>query len=221
MAERNRLTKSGRSYRLQARAAAMDRTHERITHAAVELHETIGPAATTMSAVAKRAGVTRATLYRHFANEEALFAACSADWLAANPWPDFGLWATIADPVRRLGMGLAELYAYYRSTEQMRANLLRDIAVAPASIRSGIAALPSAARAVLAHGWPDGSDARLRRAAIGHAVAFETWRSLAAEGLTDGEATEMMVRFVTPDPPIAGADSAVGTRKHEPGPRRR
>jgi AcrR family transcriptional regulator len=208
MAERNRLTKSRRSYRLQARAAGMDRTHERITHAAVELHGTIGPAATTMSAVAERAGVTRATLYRHFANEEALFAACSADWLAANPRPDFGRWATVADPVRRLGAGLDELYAYYRSTEQMRANLLRDIAVVPASIRSGIVALPSAAVAVLASGWPEGSDAHLRRAAIGHAVGFETWRSLAAEGLMDGEAAELMVRFVTCVGPEGGTESS-------------
>ena len=85
MAEHNRLTKAARPYRLRARAAAMDRTRERITHAAVELHGTIGPAATTMSAVAELAGVTRATLYRHFPNEEALFTACSTDWLAANP----------------------------------------------------------------------------------------------------------------------------------------
>ena len=174
----------------------MDRTHERITHAAVELHGTIGPAATTMSAVAERAGVTRATLYRHFANEEALFAACSADWLAANPRPDFARWAAIADPVRRLGVGLDELYSYYRSTKDMRANLLRDIAVMPPSIRSGILAFPSAVVAVLATGWPEYPDAHMRRAAIGHAVGFGTWRSLAAEGLTDAEAAELMVQLV-------------------------
>lgn len=197
MAEQNRLTKPARSYRLQARAATMDRTHERITHAAVELHGTIGPAATTMSAVAQRAGVTRATLYRHFANEEALFAACSADWLAANPRPDFTRWAAIADPVRRLGVGLDELYAYYRSTDRMRANLLRDIAVMPANVRSGILAFPSAAVPVLASGWPECPDAHLRRAAIGHAIGFDTWQSLAAEGLTDEEAAELMVQLVT------------------------
>ena len=131
MAEHNRLTKSSRPYRLRARAAAMDRTRQQITRAAVELHGTIGPAATTMSAVAELAGVTRATLYRHFPNEEALFTACSADWLAANPRPDPSGWATVADPAHRLAVALDELYAYYRSTEQMRTNLLRDIAVIP------------------------------------------------------------------------------------------
>ena len=175
----------------------MDRTRERITRAAIELHGSVGPAATTMSAVAERAGVTRATLYRHFANEAALFTACSADWLAQNPRPDVARWAAISDPVLRLGTALEELYAYNRSTEQMRANLLRDIAALPAAIRSGTTAFPSAAVVVLEPGWPELRDAHLRRAAIGHAVAFETWRSLAGQGLTDKDAAGLMVRLVT------------------------
>jgi len=197
MAEHNRLTKSHRTYRLRARAAGMDRTRERITRAAVELHGTIGPAATTMSAVAELAGVTRATLYRHFPNEEALFTACSSDWLAANPRPDPAGWTAIADPARRLGAALDELYAYYRSTERMRTNLLRDIAVIPEMFRPGIVAFPTATVEVLEAGWPGPSRAGLRHAAIGHAVGFETWRSLAAEDLTDAQAAELMVRFVT------------------------
>jgi AcrR family transcriptional regulator len=197
MAEHNRLTKESRPYRLRARAAAMDRTRERITHAAVELHGTIGPAATTMSAVAELAGVTRATLYRHFPNEAALFTACSADWLASNPRPDTSGWAAVADPVRRLSAALTELYAYYRSTEQMRTNLLRDIAAIPESFRPGIVVFPPAAVQVLEAGWPGPAEVRPRHAAIAHAVGFETWRSLAKEGLTDEEAAGLMVRFVT------------------------
>ena len=197
MAEHNRLTKARGPYRLRARAVGMDRTRERITHAAVELHGTIGPAATTMSAVAERAGVTRATLYRHFPNEEALFTACSADWLAANPRPDPAGWASIVDPASRLSAALDDLYAYYRSTERMRTNLLRDIAVIPERFRSGIVAFPLTAVQVLEAGWPGLPGTNFRHAAIGHAVGFETWRSLAREGLTDEEATELMVRFVT------------------------
>jgi AcrR family transcriptional regulator len=175
----------------------MDRTRERITRAAVELHGTIGPAATTMSGVAELAGVTRATLYRHFPNEEALFTACSTDWLAVNPPPDFRNWAAIADPARRLSAALVELYAYYRSTERMRTNLLHDIAVIPAKFRPGIAAFPPTTVEVLEAGWPAPSVARFRNAAIGHAVGFEAWRSLAKEGLTDEEAAGLMVQFVT------------------------
>ena len=181
---------------MRARATAMDRTRERITRAAVGLHGTIGPAATTMSAVAELAGVTRATLYRHFPNEVALFTACSTDWLAANPRPDPAGWAAVADPVRRLGAALAELYAYYRSTEQMRSNLLRDIDVIPERFRPGIVGFPPTTIQVLEVGWPGLPGAHLRHAAIGHAVAFETWRSLAKEGLADEEAAELMVRFV-------------------------
>jgi AcrR family transcriptional regulator len=173
----------------------MGRTRERITRAAVELHGSVGPAATTMSAVAERAGVTRATLYRHFPDEESLFAACSADWLAANPRPDLDRLAAIPDPADRLRRGLGLLYDYYRTTEQMRANLLRDIDSIPARARPGIVALPAIAAAALSGDEADDPGRRLRAAVIGHAVQFETWRSLAAEGLSDVEAAELMVRL--------------------------
>jgi AcrR family transcriptional regulator len=196
MARQGRTAKPTRPYRLRARAAGMDRTRGRITKAAIDLHGSVGPAATTMSAVAANAGVTRTTLYRHFPDEDALFAACSAEWLTANPRPDIAAWAAIADPVERLGTALRELYAYNRATEQMRANLLRDIDIVPLPIAAAISAFPTAMRDVLEVGWPvDGID--LRRAALGHAVGFETWRSLVREGLDDREAAALMVRFVT------------------------
>ena len=174
----------------------MDRTRQRITRAAVELHGTIGPAATTMSAVAERAGVTRATLYRHFPNEEMLFEACSADWRVTNPGPDTAGWAAIVDPADRLQVALGEVYAWYRSTEAMRANLLRDIEVLPSAIAARISAFPGATRDVLEFGWPPDGGA-FRHAALGHALAFETWRSLAREGLEDPQAADLMVLFVT------------------------
>jgi AcrR family transcriptional regulator len=149
-----------------------------------------------MSGVAERAGVTRATLYRHFPDAAALFTACSADWLAANPRPDLTAWAAISDPVVRLRFALDELYRYNRSTEAMRSNLLRDIDALPARIASGIRAFPTAMRDVLDVGWPKGN-AVIRRAAIAHAVAFETWRSLAREGLDHRQALDLMVTFVT------------------------
>jgi AcrR family transcriptional regulator len=194
MAEHDRIAKMRRPYRLRARADAMDRTRARITQAAVELHGSIGPAATTMSAVAERAGVTRATLYRHFPNEEILFRACSAEWRSANPSPDPAQWATISDPYQRLATALPALYGWYRSSEAMRANLLRDLAVLPVAIRTGIETYPRTVAEVLDTGWPRRS--RLRRAAIGHGVAFETWQSLAHEGLTDSEAAQLIIGLV-------------------------
>ena len=115
-----------RKYELKKRAEEMAETHLRITEAAIELHGTVGPSRTTLSAVAERAGVERRTLYRHFPTEADLFAACSAHYFAANPWPDLGDWRAIRDPRQRLERALDELYAYYERTEPMLSNVLRD-----------------------------------------------------------------------------------------------
>lgn len=168
----------------------MERTRARITQAAIELHGSIGPAATTMSGVADRAGVTRATLYRHFPNEETLFNACSAEWRRANPAPNLDQWTTIPDPYDRLWKALPELYGWYRSSEAMRANLLRDLAVLPPAIRTAIDTYTRTVAETLDSAWPRTS--RLRRAAIAHAVGFATWQSLAHEGLSDSEAAKLM-----------------------------
>jgi AcrR family transcriptional regulator len=194
MVKHDRISKSTRPYELRARAESMDRTRARITHAAIELHGSIGPAATTMTAVAERAGVTRATLYRHFPDEDTLFKACSAEWRSANPAPDPAQWTTIRDPYARLAGALPTLYGWYRSSEGMRANLLRDLAVLPAGIRTGIESYPRVVADVLDAGWHRRS--RLRRAAIGHGVAFETWQSLAHEGLTDTEAAQLIIGLI-------------------------
>src|SRR3954466_9721681 len=102
-----------RRYELRKRAEDMADTHRRITEAAIDLHGSIGPSRTTLSAVAKRAGVERRTLHRHFPTEAGLFAACAAHYFAANPWPDLAAWRAIRDPEQRLARALDELYAYY------------------------------------------------------------------------------------------------------------
>src|SRR5262245_64125994 len=114
-----------RKYELKKRADDMAETHRRITEAAIELHGTVGPSRTTLSAVAERAGVERRTLYRHFPNEADLFAACSNDYFAANPWPVLDGWRAIADPEERLAHALDELYAYYERTAPMFRNVMR------------------------------------------------------------------------------------------------
>ena len=120
-----------RPYRMQQRAKLQEGTRLRITESAVELHGTLGPSRTSMSAVAARAGVRRSTLYRHFPDEAALFEACTAHWLGANPRPDLERWAAIADPDARLRLALGDLYAYYRRTEGMLAVVLRDEGTMP------------------------------------------------------------------------------------------
>src|SRR5439155_7772867 len=111
--DRTPMTDKKRPYRKKRRAELEAATRRRITESAVELHGTLGPARTSMSAVAERAGVRRSTVYRHFADEAALFDACTAHWAAANPQPDLGAWAAIGDADERLDLALAQLYAYY------------------------------------------------------------------------------------------------------------
>src|ERR1700704_6593204 len=102
---------------MKRRAESEEATRLRITESAVELHGTLGPARTSISAVAERAGVRRSTVYRHFPDEAALFGACSAHWTAANPPPDIASWKGIADPAERFERALEEMYGYYRSEE--------------------------------------------------------------------------------------------------------
>jgi AcrR family transcriptional regulator len=189
-----------RPYRKKRRAELEEETRRRITESAVELHGTLGPSHTSMSAVAERAGVRRSTLYRHFPDEATLFDACSSHWNAANPPPDLGAWAAIADPDERLRSALKELYRYFRGTERMIANLIRDEPTNE-NVRRHFAAFHwymDAARDVLMTGRRERGHARARvRAAIGHALAFTTWRSLVREqGLGNTQAAELMSALV-------------------------
>src|SRR5215831_17710870 len=123
------MTDEKRPYRMKRRAELEAETRLRITESAVELHGTLGPARTSISAVAERAGVRRSTVYRHFPDEAALFDACTAHWSAANPLPDLDGWSRIDDPQERLVHALAELYAFYGRTASMLENIQRDEAV--------------------------------------------------------------------------------------------
>src|SRR5438105_12155523 len=97
-----------REYRKKRRAELEQQTRLRITESTVELHGTVGPARTSISAVAERAGVRRSTVYRHFPDEASLFRACTAHWMSLNPPPDPGSWAAIADPDERLKPALEQ-----------------------------------------------------------------------------------------------------------------
>jgi AcrR family transcriptional regulator len=185
-----------RPYRMGRRAELEAQTRRRITECTVALHEEIGPARTSISAIAERAGVRRSTVYRHFPDEVALFAACSSHWRTANPPPDPATWAAIANPAARTETALRELYAFYRRTQSMYASLLRDEPVVPVVRRllRDFHGYLDRVQDVLTQGRRlRGHAARRTRAAIGHALAFSTWQSLTDEqGLTDDEAVALM-----------------------------
>jgi AcrR family transcriptional regulator len=188
-----------RKYELKKRAEQMGETRMRITDAAIELHGSVGPSRTTMSAVAERAGVERRTLYRHFPTEADLFAACSSHYFTANPWPELGEWRAIRDPHERLERALVELYAYYERTEPMFSNVLRDAelldfardAVAPLD-----AYLDEAAEILTTGRQVRGRRRQLHKGALRHALAFSTWRSLSANGIGRSDAAKLMTATV-------------------------
>ncbi len=189
-----------RPYRMKRRAESQAQTRRRITESAVELHGTLGPSRTSMSAVAAHAGVRRSTLYRHFPDEAALFDACTAHWAAANPPPDLAAWSMIDDPDERLTVALGEIYGFYRETEEMLENLFRDEETVPI-VRERFAAFRAyfaAAQDTLTAGRQLRGTPKLRtRAATGHAIAFSTWRSLVREqGLDDAAAAELVIALV-------------------------
>ncbi len=189
-----------RKYEMKRRARRQEETHRRITEAAVELHQALGPANTTISAVAERAGVQRLTVYKHFPDERALLSACSSHYAAANPMPDLGPWTQIPDPEERLRRALAETYAYHRRTEPMMTKVLRDVQVHAPTFEVTVPYLQhwDRARYALVTGW-GAEDQQLKTllAALGHALDFRTWRSLVHEqGLTDEQAIELMVDMV-------------------------
>jgi AcrR family transcriptional regulator len=195
------MTDQKRPYRMKRRAELEERTRRRITESAVELHGTVGPAHTSVSAVAEHAGVRRSTVYRHFPDEVALFTACTSHWMAANPQPDIESWAAIENPDERLRSALEELYAYYQRTERMMDNALRDESAMSIVKRmlGGYRDYIAAARDTLMDGRRGrGRERLLLLAAIGHALAFTTWRSLVREQeLNDSQAADLMCRLVS------------------------
>jgi AcrR family transcriptional regulator len=185
----------GRPYQLSRRAERQQETRRRIVEAAIELHQTLGPAATTVIEIADRAGVGRVTVYRHFPDEASLARACSDRYFERHPAPDPDRWAGIPDPGERLRTALTEVYAYHRATEAMISRVLADAreheAVAPYH-----AHWRRAAEVLLRPSRARGRRRALLRAGIALALSFDTWRTLVREQrLTDEQAVEVALRL--------------------------
>src|SRR5215218_366799 len=195
------MTEKKRKYDMKQRAERHRQTRRRIVEATVELHRTQGPANTTISEIAQRAGVNRLTVYNHFPDITDLLKACSRSWTERHPAPDPTPWAEIGDPQRRLRTALTELYGYYALTEPMRGNVLRDAESMPelaAVIEGSVVPYLGALRDLLAEGWEVGGGRRERLlATLKLAIDFHTWRSLErGSGLSREEAVETMLEAV-------------------------
>jgi AcrR family transcriptional regulator len=197
MANQTRQT-AARPYRKRKRAVSELETRQRITAAAVDLHQTVGPARTSVKAIAERAGVDRATVYRHFPDEQALFNACTSHYYARHPMPEPDGWVAIADPDERLRTALADLYSWYGETEEMLGTGIRDIEHVPAGSREAFFGYFQTIHEALMAGRRERGHARRRIAgALGHAINFHTWHSLVREQqLSDDEAITLMAVIV-------------------------
>jgi len=176
-----------RKYELKQRAEQVEETRRRIVEATSALHLELGPAGTSVAEIARRAGVQRRTVYNHFPADSLLFEACSAHWRALHPPPDPAAWSDVREALR-------ELYAWYRETEPMTANVLRDAEILPslrAVMEPGLGAYMDAVHDVLAQ--KTGRGARVE-AAIRLVTDFHSWRSLASLG--DHEAVELSAGLV-------------------------
>ena len=183
---------------MRARQENVDQTRLRITEATMQLHEEVGPAATTVSAIADLAGVTRLTVYRHFPDDDELVAACSAHWRALHPRPDVTAWEAIVDPVERVRVALGETYRWAREAAPMLSMIYRDLDRLPAFVASGLAEDERTRVRALARGFrARGRALRRLETVLAHALDVRTWQSLCADdGLRDDEAVDLMAGLV-------------------------
>jgi AcrR family transcriptional regulator len=184
-----------RPYKQKKRAESQAETRQRIVEAAVDLHTTLGPARTTLSMVAENAGVQRHTLYAHFPDERALFAACSALAMERDPLPDTAPWRVIADRGERVRAVLTALYAWYGRNADLSASVLRD-AEYHALTRETVERTMGPAFEAYEEVLRAGMNAK-QRAMLQLALSFHTWRSLVqTSGLKPAAAVEAMVELV-------------------------
>jgi AcrR family transcriptional regulator len=199
-----------RKYELKARAESQEDTRRRIVEATVALHQEVGPARTTVSEIARRAGVNRVTVYNHFPDDLDLFAACQGHFLAEHPLPDLAGPLALEDPHERLRAVLRGLYRSYRDRAPMTANVLRDRASVPA-LDTLLAQTMDTQQAGLAGVLAGGAGPRAR-ALIALALDFWTWHRLTREGLADDEAADLMAEVAAGSPPPRRATRGRGRR---------
>jgi AcrR family transcriptional regulator len=184
-----------RTYTLKRRAAQQAETRRRIVEAAVDLHSSLGPALTTISMVAERAGVQRHTLYAHFPDERSLFLACSGMALERDPLPEAEAWRAIKDRRKRLRVGLGAVYDWYERNANMAACVLRDAEYH--ALTREIVHLRFGPPMAAYHEVLGAKLSAKQRAMLRLALSYFTWRTLVREsGLKQGAAVEAMVQAI-------------------------
>jgi AcrR family transcriptional regulator len=188
-----------RKYRKTRRAEQQEQTRDKIVEAAMALHEELGPRATSISAIAERAGVQRLTVYRYFKDEVALFQACSSRWFELNPPPDPSLWRETVPATQRTEEALLNIYTYYSDTAPMLSGVLRDEVEVPAlqEVMKGFRSYLDRVGSDLLKAWqPESKKRKDVKALINHALQFSTWQSFSQEKMKERRMAEVMTKCI-------------------------
>lgn len=186
-----------RPYTMRERAKSQEETRKRIVEATMDLHEEIGPRETTISAIAKKAGVQRLTVYRHFPDEIAVFQACTSHWLSQNPPPNPEEWSDLVDPLDKLKTALSAFYRYYKATRRMWTVSFREVAEVPA-LQGPMAEFTGFVTSVASDlaGSFDGAPQKEMAVTLKHALAFPTWNDLDELGLNNAGKISLVCQWI-------------------------
>ena len=200
------MRKARRKYVLKARAEKAAGTHARIVDAIMNLHSEIGPRATNISAIAKRAGVERLTVYRHFKDEEEMFDACSGRFMELNPPPTLDDWSSETEPAERTRRGLTAIFAFFSRTSAMWERVYRDVneMAALAKVVGGFEAHMRNLAEDLASAWPNDARRGRRYTILRHCVKFPTWQSLEADAVSNEQKVALMIEWLAAPAVSAG-----------------
>ena len=188
-----------RKYQQKARAEQSQVTRQLIVEATVMLHETLGPAKTTIKAIAEQAGVQRLTVYRHFPDETSLFQACSSNWLGIHPPPAVADFDEAGDSITQTANTLLAFYRYYRQTERMWQSVYRDLEEVEAlrGVMNQFESYIDAVRDELLLAWNvKAKDKKQLSLTLRHCLRFSTWRSLTNDNLSDKKMVELVMRWI-------------------------
>ena len=188
-----------RKYTKTRRAELQDETRERIVEATVKLHEELGPANTSIKAIAEAAGVQRLTVYRHFPDDISLFQACTSHYLGQHPPPNMADWTEIEDASERSRTAILAFYRYYRRTEKMWSVAYRDLDKVEALQRpmgQFEAYIDQVRDDLLASCNVTQENKKSLALTLRHCLRFSTWVSLKNENLSDNKIAELVMGWI-------------------------
>jgi len=188
-----------RKYQQKRRADKTEETRCQIVEATVKLHEELGPAQTSIKAIAETAGVQRLTVYRHFPDEASLFRACTAHWLEYHPLPAFSDWTDYDNPLDLTSRALLDFFRYYRKNERMWTVAYRDVEEVKAlhEPMAAVEAYLDQIRDELLSAWTIKAEDKYQFSmTLRHCLRFSTWRSLKTEKLSDKKIVELVMNWL-------------------------